>query len=240
VYAYQSPPPFPPSPPAAERIRLAWQRRHETDREIHFWSSLGLAFITCGIWGFVVFYQLVQRSREHNRRRLELLSAANEFAWQRATTAGLADELRPNFERVSVNLGVMQSMTTDFRDPVVWLVLAIVGSTIAEVVAFVLLDGDLIRHDRAEGAVEADLAMIYTRLGMPLPQPDPARVKREHNYVGRVLASIFSFGLYLLWWWHDIIEDMNRHFLHNWPWEDALAYGVQRLLAGETGSLPPT
>jgi len=98
-----------------------------------------------------------------------------------------------------------------------------------EIVAFILLDGDLIKHDYAEGAIEHELVGIYARLGATIPPPDPGRLKGRHNYGGRVVATIFSFGLYSLWWERDVMNEGNRHFEHNWVWEDNLAASVQQL-----------
>ena len=36
------------------------------------------------------------------------------------------------------------------------------------IIMFILLDGDLFTHDRAEGAIEHELSVIYTRLGAPV------------------------------------------------------------------------
>ena len=88
-------------------------------------------------------------------------------------------------------------MTTDFREPVIWVVLAIVARGVAEIVAFVLLDQDLIEHDRAEVGAEFELSLIYGRLGQHVRSPDQDRVKGPGNYVGRIVAAVFSFGIYL-------------------------------------------
>ena len=227
--------PPPSSAPPAERVRLAWQRRHETDYIFDFWTAFGWTILTCSIYGFYVFYQLMRRMREHNRRRLELLEAANELAWEQANTRGMADELRPTFERIGANLAVLRGMTTDFRDPAIWLVLDIVaalvsiGSLIVHFVAFILLDGDLIKHDTAESQIEADLSAVFARLGHAVPPSDPGRIKGKHNYVGRIIASIFSGGIYLIWWWRDMLAEPNAHFEQNWVWEDGLADAVQAL-----------
>ncbi len=226
-----TPPPAWGQPPAvspATRLRAAYDQRHQSD---YVFTGPGLniflTIITCGIFGFYLFYQLMRRDRDHNRRRLDLLDAANAWAWERASSQGLADELRPSFERVAANLAVLRSMTTDFRDPAIWLVIAIVTGAlsyarIAEIVGYILIDQDLDRHDRAEGGAEAELAAIYARLGASLPPPDPARVKGKHNYVGRVLATVFTCGIYALWWLYDLQVDGNRHVEGNWPFEDAL------------------
>jgi len=235
------PPPAPSSPPPSagwglpavspvERVRVAWQGRATSDYLfVNPVLNVVLMVLTCGIYGFYLFYQLIRRSRDHNRRRLELLDAATTFAWEDAHRKGIAEELRPAFERIAVQLETLRRMTTDFRDPAIWVVIAIFANGIAQLVAFVLLDGDLIRHDRAEGAVEAELAAIYARLGQPLPVPDPARVKSPDNYVGRIIATIASCGFYTLWWWCDMQRVGDQHFAVNWTWEYHLAQAVQQL-----------
>src|SRR5918994_1542988 len=172
------PPPPPATPPAVspvERFRAAYAARAQTD---YYFEGMGmvifLTIITCGIFGFYVFYQLMRRMRDHNRRRLDLLEAATELAWDQASQRGIAEELRPNFERIATNTAVMRQMTTDFRDPGIWVVIAILTS-IAIFVGFVFLDQDLVKHDQAEGAIEVELSEIYARLGQTVPAPDPSR-----------------------------------------------------------------
>jgi hypothetical protein len=190
---------------------------------------LGWTILTLGIFGFYVFYQLVRRMRDHNARRLELLDAAMAFGWEEAGRRGLEQELTPSFQRAAAHLAVLRKMTSDFRDPLIWVVLSIIASGIVHVIAFIFLDQDLVHHDRAEVGVEYELALIYGRLGHSLPYPDAGRVKGPQNYVGRILAAIFSFGIYLLWWYHDMMEEPNRHFYTNWSQEDALAVAVQAM-----------
>lgn len=222
-------PPALPQPSAVERVRQAYVTRSDTD---YIFEKPGmnvfLGIITCGIWILYCFYQLMRRMRDHNKRRLEELEAATEVAWDAATSQRVDEELRPNFERVQQHLAVLRSMTGDFRDPVIWLVIAIFVS-VAVYVGYIFLDGDLIKHDLNEGAIEAELTAIFARLGHELPAPDPTRVKGPQNYVGRIIASVASCGIYSLWWFADMQTDVNRHFEANWPWEDALANTVQQL-----------
>ena len=84
------PPPPPPTPIApADRVRTAWAARTEADyRFVNPWLNVFLIVVTCGIFGFYLFYQLMRRDRDHNRRRIELLDAATTFAWNEAYRAG--------------------------------------------------------------------------------------------------------------------------------------------------------
>jgi hypothetical protein len=209
---------------------MAWQRRHETDYVFNFWTALGWTILSCGFYGIYVLYQLMRRDRDHNVRRIELLDAATTFAWERASDRGMAEELRPAFDRIAANLATMRQMTGEFREPGIWALLAFFASGIVQIVAYIFIDGDLVRHDYAEGAIEAELSAIYERLGATIAPPDPSRLKQRHNYVGRIIASIATCGIYMLWWEYDVMVEGNRHFEHNWRWEDDLARGVQALI----------
>jgi hypothetical protein len=220
------------------RVHNAYTSRHESD---YYFENLGmvvfLTIITCGIYGLFVFYQLMRRARDHNRRRIELLQAATDFAWEHAVARGIDEELRPGFERISTHLSALRQLTTEFREPAVWLVIVLaVGLATTGALAFVpwmiglvFIDGDFVTHDQNEGAVEAELSAIYIRLGQNVPAPDPSRVKGRQNYAGRIVATIFTCTIYGLWWMADAMRDGNYHFRWNWPWEDALAEAVQAL-----------
>jgi hypothetical protein len=233
--AVATPPPVPSASPI-DRIRAAYAARNESD---YFFSNVGLdiflTVITLNIYGLVIFYRLMRRMREHNRRRLELLDAANELAWQQASERGIGEELRPHFERISTHLAPLRQMTTDFRDPAIWLILVLAVTLVSGfylgfipwMIGLVLLDGDLVRHDQHEGAVEAELSAVFARLGHDVPAPDPRRMKGPQNYAGRIVATIFTCTIYGYWWQANAMRDGNNHFQWNWPWEDALARAVQ-------------
>jgi hypothetical protein len=221
----QGPPPVPP----VARVREAWSARGETDYIFSYWTALGWTVLTLGIFSFYVIYRLVGRMRDHNARRLELFEGSIDFAWDEAGRRGLQEELTPSFQRAASHLEVMRQMTRDFREPVVWVVLSIIARGIVDIIAFVLLDQDLVRHDRAEVGVEYELSLIYGRLGQHVPSPDQNRVKGQDNYVGRIIATICSFGFYMFWWFYNQMEEPNRHFRENRVQEDALADAVRAL-----------
>ena len=216
---------------ASERLRVAWQRRNESDYIFHFATAFGWLVLTFGAYGLYILYQLMRRSRDHNRRRVELLDAAAAFGWEQAQTRGLADDLRPYFQHIADRMRVLNDLANEFRDPALWTVLSLVSSGIAQYLAWIFIDADLVRHDEAERAIEADLAAIYTRLGRLIAAPDPTPMKGRHNAVGRVAATIASFGFYSIWWMRDLMNEGNDHFEQNWRFEDDLARASQALIA---------
>ncbi len=226
------PPPFPPPLPQGgvqaptDQVRAAIAGQAQTDYIFSFWTALGWTVLTCGIFQFYIVYRLVQRSRDHNLRRLQLLDGAYRVAWDRAGAAGRQEELRPTFERAAAGLAGLQQLTHEFRDPTIWLVIAIFARSIAEVILGVLLDQDLVRHDANEAGVEQALAEIFTALGAPLPAPDPAYRKQPYGYVARVIVTLVTCGVYWLWWEYDLMTDGNEHFRRNWAWEQMVVSAV--------------
>ena len=217
-----------PQLPPATRVSAAVAARHESDYIFDFWTAFGWTLLSCGIYGFYVFYQLMRRMRDHNRRKLEMLDALNLMAWEEANRQGVQDRLRSNFERVAGHLQVMRNMTTDFRDPAIWVVLAIVASGIAQIIGYIFLDMDLVKHEASETGAEEELRDIFSELGTDVALPARLVTKTvQHNYVGRVIALFVSCGVYGLWWLYNVMVELNLHFQSDWLREDAFAASVQ-------------
>ena len=51
-------------------------------------------------------------------------------------------------------------------------------------------------------------------------------MKQPDNYVGRIVATIFSFGIYMYWWYYNQMDVPNKHFAVNWAQEDELLKAV--------------
>jgi hypothetical protein len=212
--------------PASTRLIASRDDRRRTDYLFDFWTAFGWTLLTCGIYGFYVDYRLMERMRDHNRRRLAFLEATNELAWARAVEQGREDELRPRFERVAADLGVLHQLAGEFRDPAIWLLIVIFGQGVGLLIAFWLLDADLVKHGAAQADAEAVLVAVLADLGVHVDAPTAygsgAPPKAPHNYWGRIVATIGSLGFYQLWWLADLMREANDHFLADWAWEDAI------------------
>jgi hypothetical protein len=214
---------MPPVPQATsvQRLQGAVTRRAETDYIFDFWTALGWMVLTCGVYGIYVVYRLFWRSVEHNKRRLEVLDAATMLAWERATAAGRGDELTPRFQAVASHVSELRRLTTEFREPALWALIAYVSSGIGQIVGYVFLDQDLVRHERAEQAAEQELAAICATLGASVALPAAGPTKQQHSYVGRVVATLLTCGLYSLWWLYNLMVEGNDHQRRNWASDDA-------------------
>jgi hypothetical protein len=206
----------------AERVRKAVDERAATDYKFGFWSALGWTVLTLGLYSFYVFYQLMRRSRDHNRRRAALLAAAHDLAAERAAEQGNTEAVRGELDNVDAAVQQLRALDNDFRDPFLWLLACIIGNGLAWLAGAVLLDQDLIRHERHERDAVAALTPVFAELGITLPASADAG-KQPHNYIGRVIAAICTFGLYALWWVADVMREGNANFAQDHAWEDELA-----------------
>jgi hypothetical protein len=226
------PVPSPPQPPAIEQLQWAVGRRSETDYVFNFWTAFGWTLLTFGIFGLYVVYRLFWRSVEHNKRRLALLEAATALAWERTTAAGRAEELTPRFQSLGVHVNELRRLTGEFRDPALWTVISAFTGGIGQIIGYILLDQDLVRHESAELAAEHELAAIFGALGAGTSLPSGIAPKQRHNYVGRVIATLVSCGIYGLWWLADMMREGNNHQHRNHVSEDALVAAAQTLARG--------
>jgi hypothetical protein len=222
------PPPVPQAGSSATRVQAAVERRAETDYIFDFWTALGWTILTCGIYAFYILYRMMWRSVNHNRRRIELLDSVNAWAWEKASAAGRDAELTPAFERVAQHIAELRRLDGEFRDPIIWVLIDIVSGGIGGYVAYVLLDMDLVDHERAERGAEAELSAILSALGASVSSQAPMKVAR-HNWLGRVLATLATCGLYGFWWIYDIMRDGNENYRGDWWWEDQLQGAVGQL-----------
>jgi hypothetical protein len=216
------PRPAAPLADPVQRVHAAVERRTETDYIFDFWTALGWTILTCGIYSIYVVYRLFWRSVEHNKRRLELFDAATALAWRRAVAAGRGDELTPRFQALAGHLDELRAMTREFREPVLWALISAVSSGIGQVVGYVFLDMDLVRHEAAETAAEQELATIFAAVGVPVTVPQVASTKQRHSYVGRIVALVLTLGIYGLWWSYNLMIEGNEHQRRSWASDDAL------------------
>jgi hypothetical protein len=71
--------------------------------------------------------------------------------------------------------------------------------------------------------------VIYGRLGQHVPSPDQDQVKEPDNYVGRILAAIFSPRHLHVLWFYNQMDEPNKHFTSNWAQEDHLVSAVDAI-----------
>ena len=144
----------------ADRIRVAWQRRAESDYLFELLDRVRLDdphVRLLRLLRHVPARAPLARSQPapHRaaRRRDHVRVAAGRGARARATSCSRTSiASRPSS-------ACCARRPREFRDPIVWTLLSLVAAAIVHIIMFILLDGDLVTHDRAEGAIEHELSV---------------------------------------------------------------------------------
>jgi len=216
----------------ADQLRRSWQLRPRTDYVFSFRTALAWMVVTLGFYWYYTLFQMMRRIGAHNARRHDLLEAAATMTWHSADAAGRSDELRPEFEQIGADLARMRQVATNFRDPFIWLVLSLLTFGIAGLVAYVLMDGDLVAHEEAEAAVETGITAVMERLEIDADTASESAtpaIRARHRYAARFVVLVLTLGVYGLWWTRDMMVDGNIHFARNSQSEDAMVAALREL-----------
>jgi len=140
------------------------------------------------------------------------------FGWRRPA-AGAQGELSPSFQRAAAHLAVLKKMTGISRTRH-WLVLSVVANGIVHVIAFILLDQDLVGHDRPRWASIRAGSHLWS--SPPSAYPDAGEPSASTTMWAGPWPPSSRWHLLPLWY-YNMMTEPNRHFYANWAQEDALA-----------------
>ncbi len=209
--------------------------------------SVALNVISAGLYIVLALltYYLVKRHNEHFARERRFRDVIISFS-EKSTGAGFQYSTPPNAETkrsptlwagviafpVVMTLAGMVAMgtITSADDPNVGayvlfvLALSIVALVmlVAEFYLFYFLTVEMSNHHkRWMGFVRETKALLgragYTAGGLFEPMRLPDR-----SIAVYVIASVFTGGLFVFYWWYSIVKDGNEHFSHHRHFEDQL------------------
>jgi len=118
-----------PGPPAsaAERVRLAAQRRGESDYIFSYWTALGWTVLTSGSTAITSCTSSSGACATTTHAVSNCSTRPQRRPGSRPGGRAYKPELMPSFQRIAGQLAVLRQMTSEFREPFIWLVLAVVA-----------------------------------------------------------------------------------------------------------------
>lgn len=216
-------------------------RRGETDYRFSWPTYFGWSVLTLGIFGHYATYKLVERRREHVKRRLAFSSYLWHTLAARADAAGrrsAVQEALDNLSRIHAQIEAYERRNR--RDPAMWTLLRIVsGSFFFAAGAYVnhFLNQDLRFLDTWEASFAQNVEWILQQLGYTVGIPARSREVPERNTWLFVFLSVATAGLFSVWWRRATMIDGNAHFDADDQMEDAILRSLG--IAGSPSSSPP-
>ncbi|GBE58211.1 hypothetical protein BMS3Abin01_01143 [bacterium BMS3Abin01] len=199
------------------------RQREATDWQTTFISAFLLTIITCGIYGIYILYKLMDRRLQHFERLVSLREHLIEVLREKAAAAGKTAEVEEDLSQLEgLHLEATARDRAGEKSPVLWLVLTIVFSLVVYYIYYFLND-DFRAHEANEQQFMAKASDIMTKLGIVQQPITPSMVVPERTFVKYLLLTIFTCGIYGIYWWYTLITDPNLHFDNHATWETQLS-----------------
>ncbi len=167
------------------------QQRVETDWTTDPVMAIVLTIVTCGIYGFYVFYKLMQRRDDHFMRVSNMANTAVALLRERATQMGRLETISQELQQLEmVQRGIYDQSRE--RGAALWLVIAILTGGIGYWIGFYLLMDDYGRHDQLEAQFFTLMSSSLTKLGLSTSASQATLTIPEREFVVMLLLTIVT------------------------------------------------
>lgn len=210
------------------------------------WDQLRLLLDTSFYLGLALYalfvYLLVRRRNRHFARQILLYEDVLRWARNLVTKDSTRVDAAPTLGRLERTLSEARADETR-QDPIIWVMLTffstwflsyfLFGTLLTGLLTFYLynfLMKGFYRHERREDEFLEQLALLVPREEVPFDFR-----KREFRVPNRntalyVLLSLFTLGLFTIYWGYVLVRDPNKHFRHHELAEETMISQMSKLV----------
>lgn len=194
------------------------QQRINSDWTADPGTAVLLTIVTCGIYGFYVFYKLMLRRDEHLARMANVVGTSIALLSGKAASEGKTDLIATELAELDMIQREMFNQSRE-RGAALWLVLAILTG-VAVWIGFYFLMDDMSKHDQLEARYFTLMSGALEKMGLASGGSQAAPSMPEREYVVFLLLSLVTCGIYYFYWLYVLVEDGNNHVEAQVQWED--------------------
>jgi len=199
------------------------RRRRDTDVRLSYAMYLVVGFFTFGIYSIYVHFKMIQRQQEHFKRMGRFFDDLLKLVEERA-------EDTHTYQQHSRDIEELRSFTEDYhrlqrgkeRSPGLWIALSIITLGLGFLFVLWFLQADMIAHQRAEAETLQKASQLLVKMGIGKHPITVDEVVPQRSYPLYLLATIFTLGLFELYWSYVRIKDTNVHFDEHDRFEEQL------------------
>lgn len=180
--------------------------------------------VVAGIIYLYFFYIMIRRRNQHFSRQ-------QRFASDLITTLrGAASKKSANIDALlgsmENSLGRSQVEETE-KSAVLWVILMLVPlvNIIAILYIFYFLTGDFYKHERWEDGMLSDIERALSTLGVQFVFHRNDAIPHR-SYVLYIVLTIFTLGIFGLYWEYVLITGPNNHFTNHAVFEPAIIQAI--------------
>ena len=199
------------------------RRRIETDQEMSFGLYIVLSIVTLGIYAIYAHYKLIQREQEHFARMARFNDDLFKLADEQAEESGQAANFSADLEDLrGMNEQYQRLQAGKERSPALWTIVSIITLGIAYFYVYYFLHKDLVDHQRAEAEYIEKASILLNKLGIGKHPVTVEQIVGDRSYALYLLLTIFTLGIFGIYWNYTFFKDGNDHFREHGRFEDQL------------------
>ncbi|MDD1746870.1 MAG: DUF4234 domain-containing protein [Methanomassiliicoccales archaeon] len=181
-----------------------------------------ILMIVFGVLWLVLFYKMLKRNEAHFKREVLLRTALVNYFREVGNTTFKS-------QMIGAQLGTMESINQEaaFKEKdhmVILLVILLIIPLVnffAMLYILYILTKEPFGHDQRWHAYSQNAQSAAQQLGMNVMTPSWKTLK-ERSYLLYIILSIFTLGIFAIYWVYVLVNDMNEHMQTQWQFEDGL------------------
>lgn len=184
------------------------RKADETDERLYFWKTILLTLVTCGIYGLVAQFKLVNRRNKHFSRKAtlfkDILECIKEVANEKGKLSAISQEVI-QLERL------IDDKVFKPRNAILWLFLVLY-----------CLNTDYPAHEAKEEEAARLISDMLTKLGIAKNPIYYEKVMKQRSFITYLLLTLITYGYFLY-------EEPNKHFDLEKRWEDQILASLRNI-----------
>lgn len=177
-----------------------------------------LTLVTCGIYGFFIFYKLMERRDQHLARMANMVNTSVALLNESAARRGASELIAQELAQIEMIQREMYDQSRE-RGAALWLVIAIITG-IGTFIGYYFIMDDMARHDQLEAQFFTLMSSALAKLGLSAQGSQAVPNIPDRNFVAYLLLSLVTCGIFAFYWIYVLVEDGNRHVEAQVQWED--------------------
>jgi len=190
------------------------RKADETDERLSFWKIILLTFVTCGIYGLIAQFKLLNWRDKHFSRKATLFKDIVECIKEVANEKG-------KLSAINQELLQLERLRDDEifkpRNAVLWFILGLLG--IPGFYSLYYLTTDYPAHEVKEYEAARLISDMLTKLGIAKNPIEYEKVMIQRSFITYLLLSLITVGIFAIYWMYILEEEPNKHFDSEKRWE---------------------
>ena len=214
-------------------VAISWDANlHATDlrngiRGSYLWPIvLGVILdIIAFVIYIVINYKLLKRNEAHSMRERLLREGIFDFLTTKAKERGLEGTIASQMATMQIIHSESDGEETNQHGWLaILLILPLVNLFVLVYILYILTQFN-VKHDRRWFAFIQQTQSAGQTLGITMAVPSWKTTPKMSFWLF-LIASVFTFGIFTIYWYYALMKDMNEHYKVQWQFEDLLIKSV--------------